>query len=65
MKEIISSLDIGSSTVKLVVGVPDSGIAAAKGYSEESGIPFGMAFHKNSYVGRTFIKPTQEERESA
>ena len=49
----------------LVVGVPDSGLAAAKGYSEESGIPFGMAFHKNSYVGRTFIKPTQEERESA
>ncbi|MBQ9199001.1 MAG: amidophosphoribosyltransferase [Lachnospiraceae bacterium] len=49
----------------LVVGVPDSGVAAAKGYSEESGIPFGIAFHKNSYVGRTFIKPTQEERESA
>ena len=46
----------------LVVGVPDSGLAAAKGYSEESGIPFGMAFHKNSYVGRTFIKPTQKER---
>lgn len=49
----------------LVVGVPDSGLAAAKGYSEESGIPFGMAFHKNSYVGRTFIKPTQKERESS
>ncbi|MGN0243035.1 MAG: amidophosphoribosyltransferase [Lachnospiraceae bacterium] len=49
----------------LVVGVPDSGIAAAIGYSEQSHIPFGMAFHKNSYVGRTFIKPTQQERESA
>ena len=49
----------------LVVGVPDSGLAAAKGYSEESGIPFGLAFHKNSYVGRTFIKPTQKERESS
>ena len=49
----------------LVVGVPDSGLVAAKGYSEQSGIPYGMAFHKNSYVGRTFIKPTQEERESS
>lgn len=49
----------------LVVGVPDSGLAAAKGYSEESGIPFALAFHKNSYIGRTFIKPTQEERESS
>lgn len=48
----------------LVVGVPDSGIAAAKGYSEESGIPYGIAFHKNSYVGRTFIKPKQSEREA-
>ncbi len=49
----------------IVVGVPDSGLAAAKGYSEASGIPFALAFHKNSYVGRTFIKPTQKERESA
>jgi amidophosphoribosyltransferase len=49
----------------LVVGVPDSGLVAAKGYSEQSGIPYGMAFHKNSYVGRTFIKPTQSERESS
>ena len=49
----------------LVIGVPDSGLAAAKGYSEESGIPFALAFQKNSYVGRTFIKPSQEERESA
>ena len=49
----------------LVVGVPDSGLVAAKGYSEESGIPYGMAFHKNSYVGRTFIKPKQSDRESS
>lgn len=49
----------------LVVGVPDSGLIAAKGYSEASGIPFGLAFHKNSYVGRTFIKPTQKDRESS
>ncbi len=45
----------------LVTGVPESGIPAAKGYSEESGIPFGFAFYKNSYIGRTFIKPTQQE----
>lgn len=49
----------------LVVGVPDSGLTAAIGYSQKSGIPFGLAFYKNSYVGRTFIKPTQKERESA
>lgn len=49
----------------IVAGVPDSGLAAAMGYSMESGIPFRYIFHKNSYVGRTFIKPTQEERESA
>ncbi|HJB30247.1 MAG TPA: amidophosphoribosyltransferase [Candidatus Blautia faecavium] len=48
----------------LVAGVPDSGVPAAKGYAEESGIPFGFAFYKNSYIGRTFIKPTQKERES-
>ena len=49
----------------IVVGVPDSGLAAAQGYALESGIPFGIAFHKNSYVGRTFIKPSQDERESS
>ena len=49
----------------LVLGVPDSGLVAAKGYSEQSGIPYGMAFHKNSYVGRTFIKPKQSQRESS
>ena len=49
----------------LVIGVPDSGLTAAKGYSLQSGIPFALAFYKNSYVGRTFIKPTQEERQTA
>ena len=49
----------------LVTGVPDSGLAAAMGYAQASGIPFGLAFQKNSYIGRTFIKPTQEERQSA
>ncbi len=49
----------------VVVGVPDSGLTAAVGYARKSGIPFAQAFQKNSYVGRTFIKPTQEERETA
>lgn len=49
----------------VVTGVPDSGLVAAVGYAKESGIPFELAFHKNSYVGRTFIKPTQEERANA
>ncbi len=49
----------------IVTGVPESGIPAAVGYAEQSGIPFKLAFHKNSYVGRTFIKPTQEERVSS
>ncbi len=49
----------------IVVGVPESGNAAALGYSMESGIPYGVAFVKNSYVGRTFIKPKQSSRESA
>ncbi len=49
----------------VVVGVPDSGNAAALGYALESGIEFGMAFVKNSYVGRTFIKPKQSMRASS
>lgn len=49
----------------LVVGVPESGNAAALGYSMESGIPYGTAFVKNSYAGRTFIKPKQSSRVSS
>lgn len=49
----------------LVVGVPESGNCAALGYSLQSGIPYGTAFVKNSYVGRTFIKPKQKNRESS
>jgi amidophosphoribosyltransferase len=49
----------------LVVGVPESGNAAALGYSLQSGIPYGTAFVKNSYVGRTYIQPKQSNRESA
>lgn len=49
----------------IVVGVPESGNVAAMGYALESGIPYGTAFMKNSYVGRTFIKPKQSVRETA
>ena len=47
----------------MVIGVPESGIDAAIGYSEESGIPYQKGIVKNTYIGRTFIKPTQSERE--
>ncbi len=49
----------------LVVGVPESGNCAAMGYAMQSGIPYGQAFVKNAYVGRTFIKPKQKNRESS
>ena len=49
----------------IVVGVPESGNAAAMGYAMQSGIPYGTAFIKNAYVGRTFIKPQQKSRESS
>ena len=48
----------------IVVGVPDSGLDAALGYSRQSGIPYGMGFIKNKYIGRTFISPTQAMREN-
>lgn len=47
----------------IVMGVPDSGLDAAMGYAEESGIPFTLGFTKNKYIGRTFISPGQEHRE--
>ncbi len=47
----------------VVVGVPDSGIDAAIGYANESGIPFGLGLIKNRYIGRTFIQTTQRQRE--
>ncbi len=49
----------------LVSGVPDSGNVAARGYAEESGIPFIEALAKNRYVGRTFIQPDQRQRETS
>ena len=48
----------------VVIGVPDSGLDAALGYARQSGIPYGMGFIKNKYIGRTFISPTQALRES-
>ncbi len=47
----------------VVIGVPDSGLDAALGYAKESGIPYGIGFIKNRYIGRSFIEPTQEQRE--
>jgi len=75
----IDGLDVYSTRVKsgeelyyehkieadIVAAVPDSGIPAAIGYSKASGIPYGIAFVKNRYVGRTFITPSQELREKA
>ena len=48
----------------VVVGVPDSGLGAAVGYAKESGIPYATGIIKNKYIGRTFIAPTQREREN-
>lgn len=47
----------------VVIGVPDSGIDGAMGYAQQSGIPYGMGFLKNKYIGRTFIAPSQKQRE--
>lgn len=49
----------------VVIGVPDSGLDAALGYARQSGIPYGVGFVKNKYIGRTFIQPEQKERENA
>ena len=46
----------------VVIGVPDSGLDAALGFSHASGIPYGVGFIKNRYVGRTFIQPSQKQR---
>lgn len=49
----------------VVIGVPDSGISAAMGYAQASGIPYGIGFVKNKYIGRSFIQPSQSMRENA
>lgn len=48
----------------IVIGVPDSGLDAALGYSQASGIPYGIGFVKNKYIARTFISPGQRDREA-
>lgn len=48
----------------IVIGVPDSGLNAAMGFAKESGIPYGIGFVKNKYIGRSFIEPTQAMREN-
>lgn len=76
---IIDGIDVYTARVKMgeqlykecpveadiVIGVPDSGIPAAVGFSKASGIPYGIGLIKNRYVGRTFIAPSQELRERA
>ena len=47
----------------LVFGIPDSGFSAAVGYSHQSGLPFDRGFIRNHYIGRTFIQPSQIERD--
>ncbi len=49
----------------VVIGVPESGLDAASGFAEESGIPAVRGFVKNTYIGRTFIKPAQDQRQEA
>ncbi len=49
----------------IVVGVPDSGIDGAIGFARASGVPYGLGFIKNKYIGRTFIAPQQGDRQSA
>lgn len=48
----------------VVIGVPDSGLDAALGFAKTSGIPYGIGFLKNKYIGRTFIQPLQSDREN-
>ena len=61
--KILARKDKGLLDADMVVGVPDSSLSAAQGYSEESGLPNEMGLIKNRYVGRTFIEPTQEQRD--
>jgi amidophosphoribosyltransferase len=53
----------GPTDADLVIGVPDSAIAAATGFAEAAGLPYADGFVRNRYIGRTFIEPTQDMRE--
>ena len=61
--KILARKDAGVIEADIVVGVPDSSLSAAQGYSEESRLPNEMGLIKNRYVGRTFIEPTQKQRD--
>lgn len=60
---LMAQKDRGSLHADIVVGVPDSSTSAAIGYAQESGLPFEIGLIKNRYIGRTFIQPTQAQRE--
>lgn len=60
---LLAKKDLRSLEADMVVAVPDSAMSAASGYSETSGLPLEMGLVKNRYVGRTFIEPTQQQRE--
>ena len=60
---ILAEKDQGKLEADLVIGVPDSSLSAALGYSDASGLPYDVGLVKNRYVGRTFIQPTQEQRD--
>ena len=60
MGELLASQ--GAIEADLVIGVPDSGVTAAEGFAEVSGVPYGQGLIKNRYIGRTFIAPTPEAR---
>lgn len=59
----LAEQDKGRLQADLVIGVPDSSLPAAIGYSEASGLPYELGLIKNRYVGRTFIKPNQAQRD--
>lgn len=59
---ILAREDAMRYNADIVIGVPDSGLDAALGYANASGIPYGIGLIKNKYIGRTFISPTQKER---
>lgn len=63
LQDVLRRGETASETV--VVGVPDSGLGAAEGYALQSGVHYGMGVIKNKYIGRSFIAPTQTEREEA
>lgn len=60
---LMARKDKGKINADIVVGVPDSSTSAAIGYAQESGLPYEIGLIKNRYVGRTFIQPTQSQRE--